>query len=130
MSCAQARNPSYRWNCVSAPPRPISSSWCTARGVRPSPHVFSRGNVLPSTTTTSCPARASEYAVAAPAGPAPTTRTSWVRVVLPADRVAILVEGRLRALGDGDEVGLSGNAGEDFTLVPHDLGDLQRREIV
>src|SRR5699024_981091 len=47
-----------------------------ARGVSPSPQVLSRGNVAASTTVTSRPARASHVAVAAPAGPHPTTRTS------------------------------------------------------
>src|SRR4051794_7338159 len=54
----------------------MSASWRTARGVSPSPHVFSRGNVLRSTIVTSWPAWASQYPVAAPAGPPPTTRTS------------------------------------------------------
>src|SRR5690349_3477290 len=57
----------------------MSSSCFTARGVRPSPQVFSRGKVLRSTTTTSWPWRASQYAAEAPAGPAPTTRTSYER---------------------------------------------------
>src|SRR5262245_51665150 len=54
----------------------MSASCLTARGVRPSPQVFSRGKVLRSTTATSCPCRANQYAADAPAGPAPTTRTS------------------------------------------------------
>ena len=56
-------------------------SWIflTALGVRPSPQVFSLGNVLRSTMATSCPWRASQYAAAAPAGPAPMTRASKVR---------------------------------------------------
>ena len=35
-----------RWKRSSSPPRPMSSSCLTARGVRPSPQVFSRGNVF------------------------------------------------------------------------------------
>ena len=40
--------------------RPMSSSCLTARGVSPSPHVFSRGNGFFSTTVTSWPWRASQ----------------------------------------------------------------------
>ncbi len=54
----------------------MSSNWRTARGVRPSPHVFSRGNRFFSTTSTRWPARASQYPVAAPDGPPPTTSAS------------------------------------------------------
>src|SRR6187401_318746 len=59
----------------------MSCSCFTARGVRPSPQVFSRGKDLRSTTATSWPWRASQYAAEAPAGPAPTTRTSYERVL-------------------------------------------------
>src|SRR3954468_4407991 len=54
----------------------MSSSCLTARGVRPSPHVLSRGNVFFSTHTTRWPAFANQYEVAAPEGPPPTTNTS------------------------------------------------------
>ena len=50
--------------------RPMSWSWRTARGVSPSPQVFSRGNSLRSTTRTRCPSSASQYAAAAPDGSA------------------------------------------------------------
>src|SRR5437763_4870073 len=53
------------------------SSSRTARGVSPSPHVFSRGKRFFSTSRTSWPASASQYAHAAPDGPPPTTSTSW-----------------------------------------------------
>src|SRR4029079_1180193 len=55
----------------------MSLSCLTARGVSPSPQVFSRGNCLRSTHTTSWPASANQYDAAAPAGPPPTTSTSW-----------------------------------------------------
>src|SRR3954469_22378917 len=55
---------------------PRSWSALTPRGVSPSPHTFSRGKVAFSRTTTSRPARASQYAALDPAGPAPTTTTS------------------------------------------------------
>lgn len=35
---------------------PIAIRLCTARGVSPSPHTFSRGNVVFSSTSTSSPA--------------------------------------------------------------------------
>ena len=64
-----------------------------ARGVRPSPHTFSRGNWLFSNSETCSPRRARWVAVADPAGPAPTTITSdsmepdhqvdWGRLVRP-----------------------------------------------
>src|SRR5438552_15787983 len=54
----------------------MSSSCLTARGVSPSPHVFSRGKRFFSTSSTSWPASANQYAHAAPEGPAPTTSTS------------------------------------------------------
>src|SRR4030095_8114573 len=57
--------------------RPISRIWWTARGVRPSPQVLSRGNALRSSTQTSWPALASQNPAALPAGPPPVTRTSW-----------------------------------------------------
>ena len=60
-------------------PRPSRSSSAIPRGVRPSPQVLSRGNVAASASTTSEPSRAAHAAADAPAGPAPTTRTS-VRV--------------------------------------------------
>ena len=47
-----------------------------ASGMRPSPQTLSRGNACASTRTTSRPARASNCAAAAPAGPAPTTIAS------------------------------------------------------
>ena len=55
---------------------PSSCSSATARGVRPSPHALSRGNVAESITSTSRPPRAAQAAAADPAGPAPTTTTS------------------------------------------------------
>ncbi len=55
---------------------PIATSAFTARGVRPSPQTFSRGKAVFSSTSTSRPVRARWYAVAEPAGPAPTTMTS------------------------------------------------------
>src|SRR5580692_6645307 len=61
----------------------MSANWRTARGVSPSPQVFSRGNSFFSTTTTSHPASASQYPHEAPAGPAPTTTTSCTRSDLP-----------------------------------------------
>src|SRR5215469_6937969 len=57
----------------------MSVNWRTDRGVRPSPHVFSRGNTFFSTSTTSQPASASQYAHAEPEGPPPTTSTSCRR---------------------------------------------------
>lgn len=54
---------------------PIRISWCTARGVRPSPQTFSRGKRAFSSRITSTPARARWYAADEPAGPAPTTIT-------------------------------------------------------
>src|SRR5919199_4434659 len=59
----------------------MSSSWRTARGVSPSPQVFSRGNCFFSTTITSWPASANQCAHADPAGPPPTTRTSCSAVL-------------------------------------------------
>ncbi len=41
-------------------PRPMSWSWRTERGVRPSPHVFSLGKAFRSNSTTSWPALASQ----------------------------------------------------------------------
>ena len=46
------RRPSKRWNSESGSARPMSWSWRTARGVRPSPQVLSRGKRFLSTTTT------------------------------------------------------------------------------
>ena len=63
------RRPSKRRNRDERRPRPMSSSWRTARGVSPSPQVFSRGKRFFSTTSTRWPASASQYPVAAPAGP-------------------------------------------------------------
>src|SRR4051812_23062934 len=68
----------------------MSASCFTARGVSPSPQVFSRGNVLRSTTTTSWPASANQYAVAAPAGPPPTTSTSCMRAAYCFDVVEVV----------------------------------------
>src|SRR4051812_37045148 len=56
--------------------RPSRCSSQTARGVRPSPQVLSRGKTAASAITTSAPARAAHAAAADPAGPAPTTSTS------------------------------------------------------
>ena len=56
--CSAGRRSGGTW---SAPrPGPCPASCLTARGVRPSPQVFSRGNVLRSTTVTSWPWRASQ----------------------------------------------------------------------
>src|SRR5436190_13170883 len=54
----------------------MSWSCLTARGVRPSPQVFSRGKRLRSTNTTSRPCSAAQYAAADPAGPPPMTNRS------------------------------------------------------
>src|SRR2546423_6997661 len=51
--------------------------------VRPSPHVLSRGNEALSTTRTSRPRRRAARPAAAPAGPAPTTRTSTAVGIAP-----------------------------------------------
>src|SRR4029079_8816917 len=59
-------------------------SWSSRRRapvVRPSPQILSRGNVALSTTVTARPARARVIAAAAPAGPAPTRRTSGSAIV-------------------------------------------------
>src|SRR5579872_3046856 len=56
----------------------MAASWCTERGVSPSPQVLTRGNTFFSTRATDQPARASQCAHAAPLGPAPTTTTSKV----------------------------------------------------
>ena len=61
---------------TSAGSRPSCSSWRSARVVRPSPQVLSRGKVALSKTVTSMPARARVMAAAVPAGPAPMTATS------------------------------------------------------
>jgi NADH-quinone oxidoreductase subunit A len=55
----------------------MSAIWRTARGVSPSPQVFSLGSAFLSSRTTSHPALASQYAQLDPLGPAPTTITSW-----------------------------------------------------
>ncbi len=55
---------------------PISMSARVPRGVSPSPQTFSRGNVVFSSSRTSSPAVASQYAALLPDGPAPTTMTS------------------------------------------------------
>src|SRR5450759_5976910 len=77
MPWAIERRPSKRRCGSSSSARPRSSSWRTARGVSPSPHVLSRGNCLRSTTRTRWPASASQHAAAAPEGPPPTTNTSY-----------------------------------------------------
>ncbi len=83
------RRPWYRCDASSSAPRPMSWSWRTDRGVRPSPHVFSRGKDLRSSSKTSWPALASQYAQDAPDGPAPITRTSqWCS---PAGRPAVVL---------------------------------------
>src|SRR3954452_11014919 len=51
--------------------------------VRPSPQVLSRGNEALSTTKTSRPRRRAARPAAAPAGPAPTTRTSTAVGIAP-----------------------------------------------
>ena len=71
-----ARRPSLTVCERSQSSRPSFCISPIARGVRPSPHVLSRGKVAASTSTTSSPARAAQAAAADPAGPAPTTRTS------------------------------------------------------
>ena len=102
--CAVQRSPSKRWNCSAPRPDPCRGAACTARGVSPSPQVFSRGKVLRSTTATSWPWRASQYAAAAPAGPPPMTSTSKDRAlgtdsVRPRSRAdALFVQGRLAAV--------------------------------
>src|SRR5215467_2375440 len=55
---------------------PIFRSCLVARGVRPSPHTFSRGKTVFSSSRTLSPAWARWYAVVEPDGPAPTTMTS------------------------------------------------------
>src|SRR5450759_878461 len=50
-----------------------------ACGLRYSAQILSRGNFARSRTSTSTPSRASAHAVAAPAGPPPTTMTSASR---------------------------------------------------
>src|SRR4249919_3281871 len=143
------RRPPKRWYLASSSPRPMSCSCLTARGVRPSPQVFSRGNVLRSTTATSWPWRASQYAADAPAGPAPTTRTSYERVLgtgcsdLGRRADALFVE-RLLACADGLELGRGRRApvgellhvlrvervgtGDREALVADDGDDLRVRE--
>src|SRR4051812_6533884 len=107
--------------------RPMSASCLTARGVSPSPHVLSRGNVFFSTTSTSWPASASQYAVAAPAGPPPTTRTSTrrsgMRTIVPGRSPLHLLRGRgggvrlvrvgvvVRAVGLGGTLGVAAARG-------------------
>src|SRR4249919_3049564 len=81
----------------------MSMSCRTARGVSASPHVFSRGNVLRSTTHTSWPASASQYAVAAPAGPPPTIRTSCMGLVTMGSGTR-----QTRDAGGGEPPGLHG----------------------
>ena len=80
-SCSSCPNPDNRSPRFSARPRvhspsPSRSSSAMARGVRPSPHVLSRGKVAESARITLRPARAAHAAAADPAGPAPMTRTS------------------------------------------------------
>src|SRR5215207_9463541 len=62
---------------------PSCSSRRSAAVVRPSPQVLSRGNAALSTTSTSRPRRRAARPAAAPAGPAPTTRTSTVVGIAP-----------------------------------------------
>src|SRR5262245_38303457 len=59
--------------------------------VRPSPQVLSRGNVALSTTRTSRPRRRADSAAAAPAGPAPTTRTSTADIGATVPPMSLLV---------------------------------------
>src|SRR5262245_57044440 len=119
----------------------MSSSSCTARGVSPSPHVFSRGNRLRSTAMTSTPALANQYAAADPAGPPPTT-TTWWRAVFIAEGLPgwrrglrrigarrrfevgadVLASGRL--LAEGDEARLRLSPGEHLAFVAHDEHDV------
>ena len=80
MPCPIERRPSKRWKPSSCSARPMSCSWRTARGVSPSPQVFSRGKRFFSTTSTRRPRAASQNAAAAPDGPAPTTNTSYASV--------------------------------------------------
>ena len=71
-----ARRPWLTVWARSQSPSPSRSSSPIARGVRPSPQVLSRGKTAASVSSTSIPSRATQAAVADPAGPAPTTRTS------------------------------------------------------
>ena len=57
-----------RCDPASAPSRSISASWRTARGVRPSPQVFSRGKTFFSTMQTSQPACGQPVATRRPGG--------------------------------------------------------------
>src|SRR5450759_847452 len=58
---------------------PMSERILDACGLRYSPQILSRGNFARSRTRTSTPSRASAQAVAAPAGPPPTTMISASR---------------------------------------------------
>src|SRR5690606_5585303 len=120
MPWATARSPSWRWwRAAIAGSRPMARSWCTARGVSPSPQVLSRGKALRSSTQTSWPALASQKPAAAPAGPPPMTRTSCRSVAMgPEPRAPA---GRRRRPGSAAEVGL-GDAGRLGQLAEARLG--------
>jgi hypothetical protein len=78
---------------------PSASKWRSAPVVRPSPHVLSRGKRALSTASASSPRRFASHAAAAPAGPAPTTRTSTRSGRLTARRYRPF-NGSLAARGD------------------------------
>ena len=65
-----------RASAITASSTPSRSRARCASGMRPSPQTLSRGKAWASTRTTSRPARASSWAAALPAGPAPTMSTS------------------------------------------------------
>src|SRR4051812_8131459 len=80
MGASNARRPAHRAmrrtsgpNCASTPSRCSSETPAAAMN---SPHTLRRGNACFSTMTTLRPARASNKAVVAPAGPPPMTSTS------------------------------------------------------
>src|SRR5262252_1492415 len=71
----------------------------SAAVVRPSPQVLSRGKAALSTTRTSSPRRRAARPAAAPAGPAPTTRTSTAADTPIDPTVAVAAVGYAAAFG-------------------------------
>src|SRR6185437_14992721 len=79
-------------------------------GVNPSPQTFSRGNVVFSSTSTSSPAVASQYAALLPDGPAPTTMTSAVPARARGPTVGASPSATVSATAPGPTVGASPSA--------------------
>src|SRR5262245_8081023 len=107
--------------------RPRRRRMPSVPGLSESPHSLSRGKLARSTIRTRAPARASTVAAIAPAGPAPTTRTSstgdYHRAVLRPEPEAIAERG-----ADAGQTALIGYVVEVARRIGIGLIDRRRQE--